>query len=976
MRTALDTYDPDGTDSSGNFVPTPSFTFAGDSLTINNTNGTSGGLIYKGLGTTGKSTFKNLILDGGYIRHASGTGDLFRINGKMTLASTGTVQADQGNINIEAAIGGTGSMTIASDSQAFFVRLASPANTFSGNLNVNGRLELAQDANVKFAVGASGVNNAVTGSAQQVLLNGVFDVDLANAGRTIGNAWNLVTSGNTSYGEGFSLNGFTFNAGQWISDRGYVYSQTTGQLSYVGTSPATVSFSNTSNATQTISANQNFPSQRTTFFAGAGGGNISVTGNISGVGGVAKTGPGTLTLAGTNTYTGSTRIEAGTLSLTGSLNSSSALVMAGGSFVNARAGSTTQTLNGLTVLPGAATVTNNSAGTLALGNITRSSGGTVDFVPTSGPITTAAANTNGILGAWAFVGTGANTRYATNTAGTVTGYTGATASTTFGYTTDGTVNYEVSGIGGPFGSSRDANTVRYTGAAGAVTTNSTQTFNFNGLLNAGTGALTLGGGGFTLNVGAGSTGELVLAAANAEIIVSGPVIDGANGTALTIVGPNTVTLAGTNTYSGKTMIAGGTLAVSGGVSIPDAGAVELGPDANLTFAASETIGSLAGRGNVTIASGTLALGGSNASTTFRGNISGAGLLTKTGAGTLFLSGSNTYAGNTSVNQGAISVNSMAALGTGSVINLGSGAGVGTLVYTGTGDVTSKSIFQSAGAAANGGTIDMSGTGLLRFTGATLAANTAQQHTLTLQGSTTGIGQIDGVISNGTATNKTSVLKQGTGTWILKGANTYTGTTTVTAGTLQATTPAYTNLLANAGGVDLQTQGKLVLDYTGGSSPMATVKSILNAGYAGNFASGQIRSTVRAAGQTLGYGDNGAGNVTVRITLPGDSDLDGDVDFNDFLALQSNFGNAGTRFDQGNFNYDGATNFNDFLLLQSNFGQSVGFDAAAPQYTADQFAAVMAVTSAGQVGTTVPEPAGLSLLGVSALSLLRRRRYIV
>ena len=44
-----------------------------------------GGLLYKGTGTTGIVTFKNLILNGGYVRHASGAGDLFQLAGKVTL---------------------------------------------------------------------------------------------------------------------------------------------------------------------------------------------------------------------------------------------------------------------------------------------------------------------------------------------------------------------------------------------------------------------------------------------------------------------------------------------------------------------------------------------------------------------------------------------------------------------------------------------------------------------------------------------------------------------------------------------------------------------------------------------------------------------------------------------------------------------------------------------------------------------------
>src|SRR5207253_396207 len=53
------------------------------------------------------------------------------------------------------------------------------------------------------------------------------------------------------------------------------------------------------------------------------------------------------------------------------------------------------------------------------------------------------------------------------------------------------------------------------------------------------------------------------------------------------------------------------------------------------------------------------------------------------------------------------------------------------------------------------------------------------NSLTLKGSSTGIGTISSVIS-GTG----NIVKSGTGTWILSGANTYSGTTTVNGGTLK------------------------------------------------------------------------------------------------------------------------------------------------------------------------------------------------
>ena len=52
----------------------------------------------------------------------------------------------------------------------------------------------------------------------------------------------------------------------------------------------------------------------------------------------------------------------------------------------------------------------------------------------------------------------------------------------------------------------------------------------------------------------------------------------------------------------------------------------------------ETVGSLAGAGDVTLGSGTLTAGGTNASTTYSGAIFGSGGFNKTGSGTLVLTG--------------------------------------------------------------------------------------------------------------------------------------------------------------------------------------------------------------------------------------------------------------------------------------------------------------------------------------------------
>jgi hypothetical protein len=60
--------------------------------------------------------------------------------------------------------------------------------------------------------------------------------------------------------------------------------------------------------------------------------------------------------------------------------------------------------------------------------------------------------------------------------------------------------------------------------------------------------------------------------------------------------------------------------------------------------------------------------------------------------------------------------------------------------------------------------------------------------------------------------------------------------------------------------------------------------------------------------------------TFRV-LPGDSNGDGDVDFEDLLIVSQNYGASGRTFAEGNFNYDpqGMVTFDDLLLLTQRFG---------------------------------------------------------
>jgi YVTN family beta-propeller protein/autotransporter-associated beta strand protein len=139
--------------------------------------------------------------------------------------------------------------------------------------------------------------------------------------------------------------------------------------------------------------------------------------------------------------------------------------------------------------------------------------------------------------------------------------------------------------------------------------------------------------------------------------------------------------------------------------------------------------------------------GNNA--TLAGTISGPGGLTKIGAGTLTLSGSGTYTGATSVNAGTLQSGAVNAFSPFSAFTVASGATLNLASFN-----------QTIGSLAGAGSVTLGS--------ATLTSGNDNTNTM-FSGTISGSGRL---------------TKIGSGTFVLTGDNTYTGGTTISAGTLQ------------------------------------------------------------------------------------------------------------------------------------------------------------------------------------------------
>ena len=568
----------------------------------------------------------------------------------------------------------------------------------------------------------------------------------------------------------------------------------------------------------------------------------SINGVISGTGGLTKRGVGTLTLTGSNSLSGTVTLSAGTLLLgsdtavgTGTLSLANAKLQAtGGARTLANAvtlagsptflGSDNLTLNGAATLTASRTLTVNSTGLVTFA-------GTIDQSKSGSKIAKAGSGTLVLNGANTFTGgitLSAGTLVLGNNAAAGTGLISLGNGTIQAGGAARTLANAVTLAGNTTFSG--ANDLTFTGATAVAATrtltisNSNTTFGgvisgAGGLTKSGAGTLTLSGasantfsGNVTVNDGTLVFGKTDGLNAMAGVTLTvGDNAGGANSAIVQLAASNQIPNAATVNINADGLLdlqgftdAIGALNLTSG-SITGAGASRLDLGGNLTMTGTGT--------NVGLITTNLGLNGARNFTvndngvstdndlTVSGVISTAFNLAKLGTGTLSLSGANTYSGGTNVNAGTLSIDHSAALGTGAV-NLGntSGALDASLLFSTTaGRTVTNNLTVRAG---NTGTLTLGGlntSGTNTFGGTVTLAKSA-----TVTAEAGGVVDFTGVISGATF----GLTKIGAGTVRLSGTNTYTGLTTINAGTL-----AYgaSNVIAT-GGVTID-GATAVLDLT-------------------------------------------------------------------------------------------------------------------------------------------------------------------
>ena len=604
------------------------------------------------------------------------------------------------------------------------------------------------------------------------MLHASSTVHARNAGRS--NGRKIVRSGalaTTNWRSGVSLLGLALAGAAIWAGPGRA-----DTLDLNGATVQRVDFDHTPGAPYDIVQNGTF--QLTNSGALGFAGTMRDNGGTGGIFSLQKYGNGTLTLTGTNTYSGETLLNAGTLAA-GAVNvfSANSVLHSTGGAVDLAGFS--QTVGGLF---GPGLIVNTGAAAVTL-NVQTASG-------LVGPLF--GIRISETAGAIAVVKSGAGEQDQSNPSN----YTGGTTLTggtlgmgnsaalgTGAITFNGPATLSILGPGVSITNNIVLTSDGSIRRSGDVTTLSGIVSGAGGLLLPGTGSIVISGvntytggtqtGGGVVGIGndqAFGTGAIVVntltefdSAANHSLLnnftindqlrlaVTGPasvlqlngVLSGAGSVWLLPSTTGTLVLNSANTYTGGTFLSSGVLQVNNNKALGTSGVIA---PTSATLRAG--VAGLTTSNNITLQN-TLTVdtnGNDYALTGTLQDLSTAGTLRKIGAGTLTLSGNNFYSGGTVVEAGVVAISADAGLG----------AGNGTLTLAG---------------------------GDLELTGTTTAA---MNRGIVLSGSG-GAFRVDNLYSvinlSGTVSGGGTLSKQGLGTLNLLAANSYTGGTLASGGTL-------------------------------------------------------------------------------------------------------------------------------------------------------------------------------------------------
>jgi len=552
-------------------------------------------------------------------------------SGTVTVNSGATMTYTFLNGTLGNIVKGSGTWNLLPASATYFTGSATATlSAFTGamNIGVGARYTAATSAQLP---GNSATIN-VTGGGQLYL--GAGAVTSSSATLTInGRGW---SGDSPTYVDGLGLGALRLDGGGTYTGTIIVGSGTSRILNFSG-APTT---------TGTISLGGG------TLELYAQGGNQSINGTITGSGGqIVKLGTFTTSLGAANTYTGPTTIGAGTLSIAADsglgaapgVATPSQLTLDGG-VLEITANDTTISANrGLFVDAGGGTISTPAANqtTTYRAIITGTGPLTING---SGDVNMQAANTS-YSGGWTIngvrmMGGSSSAMFGTGSVTIVgSGGTGAELLATGGTWTN---NFAISGFGGNSRDSTQRGALRLDGA----TVSGTITLQADAAIDSNTGGGTVSGkitGGHALTINKSCVG--------------------------------TVTLSGSNDYTGLTTISGGKLVLSGGVN-----RIKSGNDLTIAVGTAtfdlngqiQVLDALNGLGTINLGAGALTVGAFSASCAYSGIITGTGSLTKTGTGTLTFGGPNTYTGSTIVSGGKLLITSSGSIDDSSTTTVNSG----------------------------------------------------------------------------------------------------------------------------------------------------------------------------------------------------------------------------------------------------------------------------------------------------------------